>query len=250
MAASKSRIYIRRFQELEDIREKIEKDRLKSYMTEKNGVDNETKKWYLIRMLGIPRTYVESHVDHTHHEKVEFLETCWCLIPDTSINTPVNSYKKDFMTKYHNPNQLNMTYFTHTKIILDISKSHDLEGRIQDILCKTASYMMPGLKKIENSLMEDIETLQKMRKYLVNRLMYKANTEETTNTFRPQFSRQRYQEYRKPFSWEERQEDNNFDMETEKMDRYAQRPQSPKTSQFRLGTRLTKRTPDHEQNKH
>ena len=76
MAATKGRTYVKRFQELEEIREKVEKDRFKSYMTEKNGIDNDTRKWFLIRILDIPRTYVESHVDHTHHETLEFLETC------------------------------------------------------------------------------------------------------------------------------------------------------------------------------
>ena len=245
MAATKSRTYVKRFQELEEIREKVEKDRIKSYMTEKNGIDNDTRKWFLIRILDIPRTYVESHVDHTHHETLEFLETCWCLIPDTSINTPVNSYKKDFMAKYHNPNQLNMTYFTHTKVILDISKAHTLEGRIQEILCTTANYIMPGLRKIESSLIEEIETLQAMRKYLINRLMYKVEADGSTNMFMPHFARQRYRDYKKPFLWEEREVNNNFDLEDRKF--YDQRPPSPKTPQFRMGTRLTKRNPEHEQ---
>ena len=47
-------------------RTKKKEHKLKSYLTEGNGVSNETKKWILIRMLDMFRTYKENHVDHTH----------------------------------------------------------------------------------------------------------------------------------------------------------------------------------------
>ena len=74
-------------------------------------------------------------------------------------NIPVTSYKRDFLAKNHDRNQLQLTYFTHTQVTININKSHDLGGKNQEILYKTADSIMPDLKKIENSLMSSDQIL-------------------------------------------------------------------------------------------
>ena len=74
-------------------------------------------------------------------------------------NIPVTSYKRHFLAKNHDRNQLQLTYFIHTQVTININKSHDLGGKNQEILYKTANYIMPDLKKIENSLMSSDQIL-------------------------------------------------------------------------------------------
>ena len=255
MTVPSDRIFIR-YRNIDDIKREVSENKIKNCMIPEKGFSNDVKSWYLTCIMGIHPQEVDKHIYYYHQEEDKFSSECWCTNPDVNMSSHLVTYKKDFITKYQNANQLQLNFVTQTIITTDIQKAHDLEGQIYQILYRTAGHDIETLDKFESALMAEIETLQKIRKYLISRLMYKANNIDLISNIHTQRLTLLQDNHYRNLPWRRPDVINSSTPEVDKTFRDTIRPiSSQKTdiparnATFKLTTRFARKSPESEREK-
>ena len=185
------RIYNQRTSELQSIERKTQECRIAFLMKQENGFPDYTKKFILHKVYNLSEKAADKHVYLESHTHTGDMDTCMCFSPDLSQNTPLATFKREFIERYKSISPLQMDCDKQTRIHLDLLKAQELEGRIIEKIIQLANTKLEGLNLYEDALKMNLTILQDIKYHLISRITAKdLNIDLGSKSFLPKFVEQ------------------------------------------------------------